>query len=170
MVVAPIDAEKNKTQHIAEKHRNKRTQRSQISPVRRPHLQHHDGDDDGHHAIAERFHASLSHIGIVDDHYVAAVPPDVRKVSDLPRMTHSDFGAMPPAIFKPLHIEILGQSPGDLKYRSPEGQRPSAHQAAEPRTRALIILQFYYTTELGTCCQRLATTITEPRGGIFLHR
>src|SRR2546425_8857525 len=64
MMVAPIDAEKNETKYIAEKDRNHRTQRSQIRSVRRSQLQHHNGDDDGHHTIAERFHSPLTHFGL----------------------------------------------------------------------------------------------------------
>jgi len=56
----------------------------------------------------------------------AALPPDVRKVSDLPG-AHSFFlWAMPSGTTN------SGAEPGKGSAELPEGRRPSAHQTAEP--------------------------------------
>ena len=61
MVIAPVDAEKNETQHIAEENRGYRNQRGQRRFARHFQFQHQDGDDHRNHPIAERFHAALGH-------------------------------------------------------------------------------------------------------------
>ena len=61
MVVAPVDAEKEKTQHVAHEGRDQRTQRGQLRAVGHGQFQNHDGDDDGDDAIAERFQPSFTH-------------------------------------------------------------------------------------------------------------
>src|SRR5260370_36199421 len=61
MVVVPVNAEKNKAEHVAQKDRNKRTQDFQVRSLGDFQLQHHDGDDDGNHAVAEGFQPSLAH-------------------------------------------------------------------------------------------------------------
>src|SRR5436853_5976416 len=65
MVVGPVDADKNKTQHIAQKYRHQREQPSQIGLVRHLQFKHHDGDKDRDHAVAERFQSSLVHSNLV---------------------------------------------------------------------------------------------------------
>jgi hypothetical protein len=61
MMVAPVDADKNKTKHIAQEYRDERAKRGQVSSVRHLQFQHHDGDDDGEHTIAERFQSPPAH-------------------------------------------------------------------------------------------------------------
>src|SRR2546422_2919091 len=62
MVVAPVDAEKNKTQSIAEEYGNQGAQRGQTGLLRHFQFKHHDGDEDGDHAVAEGFQSSLTHL------------------------------------------------------------------------------------------------------------
>ena len=61
MVIVPVDAEMNKTEHITGQHRRQRLQRRPGGSVRYIELQHHDCDDDGEYTVAEGFHASLAH-------------------------------------------------------------------------------------------------------------
>ena len=61
VMIVPVNAEIDEAQHITEKNRQQRTQGGQINTVRHFHFQHHDGDDDGEHAIAERLHAVFAH-------------------------------------------------------------------------------------------------------------
>ena len=61
MMVVPVDADIEKAQHVVKKHRQQRLQRGQVVAVRHLQFQHHDGDDDGEHAIAEGFESVLGH-------------------------------------------------------------------------------------------------------------
>src|SRR5580765_5933825 len=61
MVIAPIDLDEDKTQHVAEEDREKRAQRSPARVLGRFEFQHHDGDDDGQHAVAECFEPAFTH-------------------------------------------------------------------------------------------------------------
>ena len=61
VMIVPVDADEHEAQHIRQEHRHQRRERRDIGPVRHLHLQHHDRDDDGDHAIAERFQPSLAH-------------------------------------------------------------------------------------------------------------
>ena len=54
VVVVPVDAQVDEAQHVAQEHRQQRAQVGEIVAVRHLQLQHHDGDDDGEHAVAER--------------------------------------------------------------------------------------------------------------------
>jgi YD repeat-containing protein len=56
---------------------------------------------------------------------VAAPPPDVRQVSDLPKAVLGSFGASP---------LMFGRSPDEEGSLPPESRRLSAHRAAEPRS------------------------------------
>ncbi len=58
----------------------------------------------------------------------AALPPDVRKVSDLPGQKLLPSGGYAP--------NRLGHSPVNSSARLPGGRRPPAHQAAEPQEAA----------------------------------
>ena len=62
MMVIPIDAEKNKTQHITQEYGRQPSQRGKVRAVRRFEFQHHNGDKDGDHSIAEGFESSLAHV------------------------------------------------------------------------------------------------------------
>jgi hypothetical protein len=60
---------------------------------------------------------------------IVASPPDVRKVSDLPQSANSFWGYAP-MVF----AEIKPKGGALIPFlKLPEGQRPSAHRAAEPR-------------------------------------
>ena len=61
MVVIPIDTEVDEAQNVAEEYGDQRQQSLDALAVGRLQLQYHDGDDDGDHAIAERFKPILSH-------------------------------------------------------------------------------------------------------------
>ena len=62
MVIAPIDAEEDEAQEVTEQYGNQRTQRVKTCVVRHFQFQHHDGDDNRHHAIAERFQPRFRHV------------------------------------------------------------------------------------------------------------
>src|SRR5258706_16464068 len=61
VVVIPIDAEVHEAQHVAHEYGKERAQVGEVGPVRHAQLEDHDRDDDGEHAIAERFEPSLPH-------------------------------------------------------------------------------------------------------------
>src|SRR5437870_1151858 len=61
VVVVPVDADKDKTERIAQKDRDQRAQRIEADTVRRLHFEHHDGDDDRYHAITECFQSPFTH-------------------------------------------------------------------------------------------------------------
>ena len=61
VMVVPVDADVDEAQHVAQEHREQRLQRGQIGAVRHLQFQHHDGDDDGEHAVAEGFQPVLFH-------------------------------------------------------------------------------------------------------------
>ena len=67
MMVVPVDAEVNETQHVGQKDRQQRFQRGDVerSALRHFQLQHHDGDDDGQHAVAEGFQPVLFHAAML---------------------------------------------------------------------------------------------------------
>src|ERR1035437_5150198 len=62
VMVVPVDANIDETQHITEKNRNQRCQCIEVLAMWHLQLQNHDRDDDGHHAVAECFQAALAHI------------------------------------------------------------------------------------------------------------
>src|SRR5713226_655794 len=61
MMVVPIDAHVDKTQHVAREYRHQGCQRPELGAVRQLQLQHHDGDDDREHAITEGFKSIRLH-------------------------------------------------------------------------------------------------------------
>jgi hypothetical protein len=61
MVIAPIDAEENKTQNITQEHRRKRQKDAYIGALRYSQFEHHNSDNDGDNPIAECFHAPFGH-------------------------------------------------------------------------------------------------------------
>ena len=54
VMIAPVDADIDEAQNVADRHRRPLPQRGQIDAVRSAQLEHHDGDDDREDAIAER--------------------------------------------------------------------------------------------------------------------
>ncbi|OIQ80596.1 hypothetical protein GALL_376390 [mine drainage metagenome] len=60
-MVVPVDTDIDEAEHIAEKHRQQGQQCVEMLAVRHLQFQHHDGDDDGNHAITECLDASLFH-------------------------------------------------------------------------------------------------------------
>src|ERR1041385_8898182 len=62
MVVVPVDANVDETEHIAEEFRQDRQEVGELRALRgRFQLEHHYGDDDREHAIAECFEPALAH-------------------------------------------------------------------------------------------------------------
>src|SRR5206468_2068481 len=59
MMVVPVDPEEHEAHDVAQEHGDQRSQRADVGSVRRTHLEDHDRDDDGDHAVAERFHPGL---------------------------------------------------------------------------------------------------------------
>jgi hypothetical protein len=60
VVVVPVDAEVGEAQNVGQKNRLLRPQSRQTGAVRRAQLEHADRDDDGQHAVAERFEPVLA--------------------------------------------------------------------------------------------------------------
>src|SRR5215471_4715520 len=95
VVVVPIDADVSKAQHIAQQDWEHWQQCGEIGPSRDLQLEHHDGDDDRQHPVAERFDPSLGHRSLrgsfVSESYRAvnrkwiflALAPDKRNLRDL---------------------------------------------------------------------------------------
>ncbi len=82
--------------------------------------------------------------------WFAALPLDVREVSDLPH---------PARVYGGLRPQKLGRSP-ECRKVLPGGRRPPAHQAAKPRTNPLlllILLSSAYSNEsaLSFVCDRI---------------
>lgn len=61
MMVVPVDTEVDKAQYVTQKHRDQGQQHMNVFAMRHLQFQHHDGDDDGDHAIAEGFQPVVSH-------------------------------------------------------------------------------------------------------------
>src|SRR5205823_3731999 len=61
MVVVPVDRGEDEAQHVRQERRRERRECRGIRSVRHLELEHHDGDDDGDHAVAERLEAALGH-------------------------------------------------------------------------------------------------------------
>ena len=61
MVVVPVDPDIDKAQQIAQENRQQWRQRGEFDTVGHFQFQHHDGDDDCEHAVAERFEPVLLH-------------------------------------------------------------------------------------------------------------
>src|SRR5437588_10251683 len=54
VVVVPVDADEREAQHVDQESREPLPEIVEGRPRRRPQLEHHDGDDHGHHPVAER--------------------------------------------------------------------------------------------------------------------
>src|SRR5437773_9705470 len=61
MMIAPVDADENKAKQVAEKNGAHWTQRIPTGVMWHPQFQHHDGNDDRNHTIAECFHSTFAH-------------------------------------------------------------------------------------------------------------
>ena len=61
VMIVPVDAENHEAQHVGEEHRHDRLQRRPVGAVRHLELQHHDRDEDGDHAVAERLEPPFAH-------------------------------------------------------------------------------------------------------------
>src|SRR5450631_1564114 len=61
MMIVPVDAHVDEADHVAQEYRDERHERRQVGAMRRLQLQHHDGDDDRDHAIAECFESPFTH-------------------------------------------------------------------------------------------------------------
>ena len=61
MVVVPVDADVDEAQHVAERTGSSGRSAARSEPCGDLQLEHHDGDDDGDHAIAEGFEAAFGH-------------------------------------------------------------------------------------------------------------
>src|SRR2546422_9051648 len=59
VMVVPVDAYVDKAEDIAQEDGKERPQCREVTAVRDLELQHHDGDDDCEHAVAERFKTSF---------------------------------------------------------------------------------------------------------------
>ena len=53
MVVVPVDPDVDEAQEVAHEQGDERLQVREVRAVRHLQFEHHDGDDDGEHAIAE---------------------------------------------------------------------------------------------------------------------
>ena len=61
MMIDPVDRDDNEAQDIGEKSRPHPCQGSWTGIMRRLQLQNHDGNENGHNAVAERFDPVCSH-------------------------------------------------------------------------------------------------------------
>src|SRR5262245_20961381 len=61
VMIIPINAEVDEAEHVAEKRRHDFDQGTQLRNMRRAELQHHDRDQDGDHAVAERLETLFVH-------------------------------------------------------------------------------------------------------------
>jgi hypothetical protein len=63
VVVIPVDADVNKAENVAQKHRNRRAKRFKRGSSRHPEIQDHDCNNDGEDAVAESFKPPFIHRG-----------------------------------------------------------------------------------------------------------
>src|SRR6266550_1979042 len=69
MMVAPVDAEKDKAKYVTEKHGSDRRQRLPGGVMRHLQFQNHDGDDDRNHPITECFQPAFTHLPTLSVYY-----------------------------------------------------------------------------------------------------
>src|SRR5689334_22790329 len=80
MVVVPVDGDMHEAQNVTPEDREQRYERLRIGPLRNPQFQHHDGDDDRDHAVAERLEPPLPH------HRILRLLPAVRNFEVIHRL------------------------------------------------------------------------------------
>ena len=61
MVVIPIDGDDDEAQDVGEEDRQQGIERAQVGAVWHSQLQHHDGDEDRDHSIAEGVESLTAH-------------------------------------------------------------------------------------------------------------
>ncbi len=61
VVIVPVDADVNEAKHIRKQHRQQRVQRGKPCPMRHLNFQHHNRNDNGKDAVAERRHPFFTH-------------------------------------------------------------------------------------------------------------
>ena len=61
VMVVPVDADEHEAEHVGQEYRNQRPQGVPRHLVRDVELEHHDRDEDGDNAVAERLETSLCH-------------------------------------------------------------------------------------------------------------
>jgi hypothetical protein len=61
VMIVPINAEVNKAEDVTEKHGQQRLQGGESGAMRHFQFQHHDGDDNCQHAVAECFESAFGH-------------------------------------------------------------------------------------------------------------
>src|SRR5690242_19248418 len=61
VVIIPVDADINETEHVTQKDRYHWLQGGELAPIGSFHFEDHDCDDDGDHAVTECFEPVVSH-------------------------------------------------------------------------------------------------------------
>src|ERR1051325_10040502 len=62
VMVVPVDSHKDEAEDVAKKSRQPRLERGEVGAVRHFEFEHHNGDDDREHAIAECFESAFAHL------------------------------------------------------------------------------------------------------------
>lgn len=84
VVVVPVDADVHETEEIAEEYRQHRHKGGEFGAVGHLHLQNHDGDDDGDHAVAKGFQSVLFHRALLYQKILLCFPRSFPKCTGMP--------------------------------------------------------------------------------------